>query len=313
MKAPSSREPSRAKGPRDSFTCRCAGPRRLTKVTAAIAAGRSRADIYVAGDLGLAQSGVCLMPSWAPALRMWDVRRPGRPIPRLAVTWQHPHSRRHEPVGLLTCDDKGFHFKYLHRASSVEGFQPFLGFDERDRAYSSRQLFSLFTQRIIRSGRPDFPKFLQALQLENGASDWQILARSHGQREGDGGERAGDVAPAESGPGCGRQTQGALAEPDLGQVTLPQRLQPLPPGSQAEAARGPGAVATRTATIARRPRWPGRRGSRPPGIRRCRRSPAFVPHSPLTARAPVTWLSPEDVGRVVVELDEQFLDIRRRR
>jgi len=105
---------------------------------------------------------------------------------RLAVTWQHPHGRRHEPVGLLTCDDKGFHFKYLHRASSVEGFQPFLGFDELYRTYSSRQLFPLFTQRIIRSGRPDFPKFLQALQLENGASDWQILARSHGQREGDG-------------------------------------------------------------------------------------------------------------------------------
>jgi len=25
------------------------------------------------------------MPSWAPALRMWDVRRPGRPIPRLGL------------------------------------------------------------------------------------------------------------------------------------------------------------------------------------------------------------------------------------
>lgn len=105
---------------------------------------------------------------------------------RLAVTWQHPHSRRHEAVGMLSCDDHGFHFRYLRRAEGVQGFQPFLGFEELGRTYSSPRLFPLFTQRIMRASRPDFPKFLESLRLTDEANDWQILARSQGQREGDG-------------------------------------------------------------------------------------------------------------------------------
>jgi len=110
----------------------------------------------------------------------------GATMTRLAVSWQHPHNRRHEPVGLLSCDDHGFHFRYLRRAQDVPGFQPFLGFEDLGRIYSSPQLFPLFTQRIIRPSRPDFPRFLQALWLTDQADDWQILARSQGQREGDG-------------------------------------------------------------------------------------------------------------------------------
>ena len=41
---------------------------------------------------------------------------------RLAVTWQHPHTRSIQPVGVLTCDTGGFTFAYLARADEVDGF-----------------------------------------------------------------------------------------------------------------------------------------------------------------------------------------------
>lgn len=107
-------------------------------------------------------------------------------LTRLAVTWQHPVNRRHEPVGLLVCDDGGFQFHYLRRADLVEGFQPFLGFDDLDKTYRSRRLFPLFAQRVMSPSRPDFPRYLQSLFLPPSATAWEILGRSQGQREGDG-------------------------------------------------------------------------------------------------------------------------------
>lgn len=105
---------------------------------------------------------------------------------RLAVAWQHPVSRSIQPVGLLTCDTEGFRFDYLRSAAHVEGFQPFLGFPQVDRQYQSAELFPLFAQRVMRPTRPDYRDYLRALALNNDATAWAILARSHGEREGDG-------------------------------------------------------------------------------------------------------------------------------
>lgn len=87
---------------------------------------------------------------------------------------------------MLTCDNPGYTFRYLRRAATVRDFQPFVGFGRLDRTYTSPTLFPLFTHRIIRPSRPDYPRFLRALWLDDGASDWAVLARSQGQREGDG-------------------------------------------------------------------------------------------------------------------------------
>ncbi len=104
---------------------------------------------------------------------------------RLIVTWQHPQSRAHEAVGVLDCRDDAHEFRYLRRALTVDGFQPFLGFAELDRAYRSRQLFPLFSQRVMRESRPDYRRHLDALYLPHDAKAWQVLERSQGQREGD--------------------------------------------------------------------------------------------------------------------------------
>jgi hypothetical protein len=105
---------------------------------------------------------------------------------RLAVAWQHPSTRSIEPVGLLTCDEAGFMFAYLARASTVEGFQPFLGFPRLDRAYVSPRLFPIFSQRVMRPRRPDYPRHLSVLGLAPDADAWSILGRTQGQRHGDG-------------------------------------------------------------------------------------------------------------------------------
>ncbi len=105
---------------------------------------------------------------------------------RLAVAWQHPETRRITPVGLLTCAESTYTFCYLWSARGVAGFQPFLGFPDFDRRYEATALFPLFAQRVMRASRPDFSRYRQALRLEAEASDWSILGRSQGQREGDG-------------------------------------------------------------------------------------------------------------------------------
>jgi hypothetical protein len=105
---------------------------------------------------------------------------------QLAVSWQHPVSRLIEPVGLLTCDDDGFAFGYLARADLVDGFRPFLGFPDLGRRYISPRLFPIFAQRIMRPGRPDYRRHLETLSLAPDAEPWDVLARSQGQRQGDG-------------------------------------------------------------------------------------------------------------------------------
>ncbi len=65
-------------------------------------------------------------------------------------------------------------------------FQPFLGFPDLPRQYEAGALFPLFAQRVMRASRPDFSRYRQALRLKADASDWLIIGRSQGQREGDG-------------------------------------------------------------------------------------------------------------------------------
>jgi hypothetical protein len=105
---------------------------------------------------------------------------------RLAVAWQHPVTRAMTPVGMLTAVDGRFTFAYLRRACDVDGFQPFLGFSDWDGHYESERLFPLFAQRAMRPSRPDYSRYLRSLRLPADSTDWAILGRSQGSREGDG-------------------------------------------------------------------------------------------------------------------------------
>ena len=111
----------------------------------------------------------------------WDV---GRSPGSLIVAWQHPATRLISPVGLLE-HGAGYRYRYLRRATDVEGFVPFLGFPDWQQTYLADRLFPLFQQRIMSSRRPDFRHFLRQLDLSDNAEPWEQLARSEGRRTGD--------------------------------------------------------------------------------------------------------------------------------
>ena len=102
------------------------------------------------------------------------------------MTWQHPGTRRTTAVGLLTHVGSTYRFSYLRSAGAVEGFQPLLGFPDLRHRYEAATLFLLFVQRVMRPSRPHFDRYRRALGLVVDTSDYSILERSQGKREGDG-------------------------------------------------------------------------------------------------------------------------------
>lgn len=116
------------------------------------------------------------------------VRSPSTEAPvarRLAVAWQHPDRRSIQPVGLLSHMGDHYEFHYIQNASDIEGFVPFVGFEDLDRVYTSGRLFPLFSQRIMDPRRPDYVRFVRTLDLSPEATPWEQLTRSEGRRSGD--------------------------------------------------------------------------------------------------------------------------------
>lgn len=106
-------------------------------------------------------------------------------VRRLAVTWQHPRTRRYQAVGLLDQTSTGFRFAYLASAQAVLGPRPLLGFSDYSRVYEAENLFPLFATRLMDPARPERPRLLEALSLDALAGPLELLARSGGRRTGD--------------------------------------------------------------------------------------------------------------------------------
>jgi hypothetical protein len=108
---------------------------------------------------------------------------------KLFLAWQDPSTRAWFPVGKLTYDGKLYHFTYLQgaiAASQEAKFQPLLSFPKFDQAYGSLDLFPLFNNRLLRPSRPDYPEFIQWLNLPQDSLDpIAILSRTGGRRETD--------------------------------------------------------------------------------------------------------------------------------
>lgn len=109
---------------------------------------------------------------------------PGR-LTRLLVSWQHPTTRTYHAVAMLYKARKQYEFAYLRRAQHLTGFRPFPGFSKLTRRYRSPRLFPLFSERVMDPSRPDRPRWLSALALDEEAPPMEILARSGGHRQGD--------------------------------------------------------------------------------------------------------------------------------
>jgi hypothetical protein len=110
--------------------------------------------------------------------------------PFLFVAWQNPEKRGIRVVGRLRNIGVGersrYEFAYVNGALAAQreyGFRPFLAFPELGDVYLSDTLFPFFANRVLRSTRRDYPKYIKDLGLTlQDATPERILSRSGGQR-----------------------------------------------------------------------------------------------------------------------------------
>ena len=101
----------------------------------------------------------------------------------LFVAWQDPASRNWQPVARLTFENTRFRFVYTKGAKSANNFMPFGRMTDIYDVYESKELFPLFTNRLLSKNRPEYREFLEWLNIEKGEDDpLVVLGRSGGKR-----------------------------------------------------------------------------------------------------------------------------------
>jgi hypothetical protein len=106
----------------------------------------------------------------------------------LFLAWQDSTgTRQWFPVGRLDADvnRSNYRFRYtkgMLRAQAEVGFTPILNFPSLNKDYSASKLFALFRNRVMWPSRPDFPAYLQSLDLSENADPMDMLAVSGGSR-----------------------------------------------------------------------------------------------------------------------------------
>jgi hypothetical protein len=121
--------------------------------------------------------------------------------PALFVNWQDEASRQIFPVGRLItlAGGAGYEFAYIEAVRDAQrlGFAPFQAFPEFGHVYRTPELPAFFRNRLLQSGRPDYPQYLQELGLEAAtATPIEILARSGGRRVTDPLEVFAELVPS---------------------------------------------------------------------------------------------------------------------
>lgn len=109
---------------------------------------------------------------------------------KLFLTWQDTESRRFFPIGRLLRLESGYEFTYIHAVEEARkvGFEPLLSFPALDEVYRFRNLPALFSNRVMRPTRGDYPQHIRELGLTLAGGPMEpltILARSGGRRATD--------------------------------------------------------------------------------------------------------------------------------
>lgn len=107
-------------------------------------------------------------------------------IQKLFLAWQNPENRYWFPIGLLTFDGEYYYFSYTNgvkKAQDESNFKLLHSFPEVEKIYKSKTIFPLFANRLMPSSRPDYPNYLNWLNITDNESNlMNILARSGGQK-----------------------------------------------------------------------------------------------------------------------------------
>ena len=106
----------------------------------------------------------------------------------LFLAWQDStETRLWFPVGRLDADSDctSYRFRYtggMLRAQEEARFRPIISFPDLHKDYRSSRLFALFNNRVMWASRPDFPAYLQSMDLPQDADPMDMLAVSGGSR-----------------------------------------------------------------------------------------------------------------------------------
>ena len=106
----------------------------------------------------------------------------------LFIAWQESGgSRRWFPIGRLDADveNERYRFRYVggaKRAAKEVGFPLLMPFPHLEKDYKSARLFSTFSNRVMRSSRPDFKSYVQSLALSDDSDPIDMLFVSGGHR-----------------------------------------------------------------------------------------------------------------------------------
>jgi hypothetical protein len=107
-------------------------------------------------------------------------------IRTLFLAWQDPERRLWYPIGRLSSNGRRYLFVYTHgvtAAKSTGRFAPLAAFPDLNTVYQSEELFPLFKNRLMPSSRPDYPRLLEWLNVEeDNPTALVVLARSGGQK-----------------------------------------------------------------------------------------------------------------------------------
>ncbi|MEG3979147.1 DNA-binding protein, partial [Microcoleus sp. herbarium8] len=86
----------------------------------------------------------------------------------LFLAWQNPGSGSWFPIGRLTFNGKEYQFNYTNGVLEAKlkcGFELLPSFPDFNNVYTSQKLFPLFSNRVMPRSRPDYPEFVQWLNI----------------------------------------------------------------------------------------------------------------------------------------------------
>lgn len=103
---------------------------------------------------------------------------------KLWLIWKEPKERRRFIIGELVYEDDEYKFRYINpelNNAKEAGLDFFPGFDNIEREYKSKELFSNIDTRLPNISRPEYLNILNLYDLTADSSKMEILAKTRGR------------------------------------------------------------------------------------------------------------------------------------